>query len=439
MPERVENVTLNEIETLKAAKRQQDLKLQLLKERYKEDVSVFSEARVEQIFKNSGAREYIERLKERTKVKDDIISHLKEDLEFKNKEIAELEDKCKKIEFAKAEYLRHWKEAQSARERLEAELKSSLSVKEQRRSTGRHHNMSSTSSVVENQVPPPPAIDVPSIEEILRSAPSSQGADLYQSLDSSIPPPPMVEVPIDELIKCSENPKRELAFKQEQGEFVCHVYAVLNIDSNTEVLTDIIELVEAEQSRSSDGAYRGWTNVGSEIDDNGSSHSNQYHVTLIRGHRVIYHHQIAPLLDSMGSEIKRLNAFRVCLDKLRLFYNHENTTQFLCLASRETSQAMEILCLKEIKHRLRAILNQFAMRKTEEDESDDTLAHCSLMRRDVQQVQQQTDADEDLSEIEKLCYDNLPDYPICFVQVDTIHIKIGCRVYSFDLEKGPVN
>ena len=318
--------------------------------------------------------------------------------------------------------MRHWKDAQTAREKLESEFKSGKSFKEQRRATSRDQNMSSRSSLTDHQVPPPPPMDVPTIDEILHSNPDNIGT--FNSLDSSIPPPPPVEAPLAELLESSKS----RAFEQEQGQFLCHVYVAVNIEATTEVLGDIVELVEAEQCRSQERAFRDWKVVKCE-----SGTNNQFHVTLLRGHRVIYHHQIEPLLSGIESEIKTSTPLSVCLDKLKLFHNHEQTKQFLCIATRETNQASEVVELMNLKLRLRNAIDQFATRMTEEDESHDTLPHCSLMCRDVQQVEQSDLIDEDLKKIENLCEENLQDYPVCIVQVGTIYIKIGNHIYSFQL------
>lgn len=188
---------LAQIEELRIAKKEMEIKLQLLKKRYEEELSSFEQIRVEHIFKNSGAKEYLERLKDRNKLKDDIIKSLKEELEYKNKEVADLQERCLELERTSIGYQQAWKEAQLKKEQLEAEK-----ANQERERRQYNKNLSSASSLVDQVgIPPPPPIEIPSIAELMGNMTSHQDTNPYSSMDSSIPPPPHIEVPFDELIR----------------------------------------------------------------------------------------------------------------------------------------------------------------------------------------------------------------------------------------------
>lgn len=405
----------DELESLRAAKRQMEIKLQLLKKRYEEELTTFNEARVENIFKNSGAREYLERLKDQTKIKDGIIKNLKEDLEFRTKEIAELHARCKEAEKQSQEYLKAWREAQMAR--AEAEKMTNLRERSQAKSI----NMSSASSFIEHSsVPPPPPVEAPSIEELLTPCAS----DSRTALSSSIPPPPEVEVPMDEILKASGDRR---AFEQEKGQFMCSVY--LSIDSSNDTLSDIVELIEAEQTRYPSEAFRGWISLNNQTD---AFEKSDFHVTLIRGHRTIHYHQIKPLLAAIEDLARSLKKLNLCLDKLRLFSNYEQTKQFLAITTRNNQSSVELSDFMAMKRSLRDVADQFADRSTVEDETEDTIPHCSIMSRELIRAPSEDEVSSHLREIESLCNENLDDY-ICLVNIDKIKLKIGKEVYSFDI------
>lgn len=423
--QRMEQMTsiCEELESLRAARNEAELKLQLLKKRYEDELTLFNEARVEHIFKNSGARDYFERLKDRTKVKDDIIKSLREDLDYKTREVSELQDRCKEAEKQSQEYLRAWKDAQMARERLEIEKKSHQPSRELRSVTNQSVNRSSASSLIDNQVPPPPLIEAPSVEEIFRTTSSYREPNPYTSLDSSIPPPPNIEVPLDEILETGSNKR---AYEPEKGQFLCHIYVSIDSGPSQETLSDIVELVEAEQSKSSSKAFQGWLSLDGK--SNALDNSN-FHVTLLRGHRTIHYHHIKPLVSLVENICRDLSPSSLCLDRLRIFHNYERTKQFLCIAMSKDPSSVDSSDFLSLKQTLRNAVDQIADRSTGEDETEDTVPHCSIMSRDVQQVNDEFESD--LQEIENLCKENLDELPICLVKIDSINLKIGKEVYNF--------
>lgn len=192
----------NELAEVRARKNEVEIKLNLMKRRYEDELSSCSEARVEHIFKNSGAKEYFDKVKEVDRVKNDTIHTLKTDIATKKKELAALRSKYHEIEDKCQTYWQSWKDAQLKKEQLEAERKAQQ--EQDLRLRSQPLNMSSASSYIDNQVPPPPPIDVPTVEEILRmSSNQYMGDQNYApmgSLNHSIPPPPPVDVPYDEIM-----------------------------------------------------------------------------------------------------------------------------------------------------------------------------------------------------------------------------------------------
>lgn len=55
------------------------------------------------------------------------------------------------------------------------------------------------------------------------------------------------------------------------------------------------------------------------------------HLSLVRGHFIIGHHQIKPLLDSIKENTSIYHCFHICLSDLILFKNEKQTKCFICL------------------------------------------------------------------------------------------------------------
>lgn len=149
-----------------------EFKLQLYKKRYEDELNSSSEAKIETIFTNSGAKEYLDKLKARDKINSDMITNLKAELEMSKRELALVRARCQKAE-EQNEYHKHqWREAQARSWQLEAEKKAYAD--RERQFLERSINRSYASSYIDNNQPPPPNLnDVPSIEEILNSPDAS--------------------------------------------------------------------------------------------------------------------------------------------------------------------------------------------------------------------------------------------------------------------------
>lgn len=155
-----------ENEELKKQKQQVEIKLKLMKELYEKEVSSFNETRVDRIFENSGAMEYIERLKDRNKTKADAIKNLEKELEYKNKEIAVLKDKCREFQKRGSNYLRELKDVQGRKDPLDV-MDEILHRGPTSIDSNPYNNFSLNSTVPAPPPPPPQAIEVP-LDEILR-------------------------------------------------------------------------------------------------------------------------------------------------------------------------------------------------------------------------------------------------------------------------------
>jgi len=215
---------------------------------------------------------------------------------------------------------------------------------------------------------------------------------------------------------CSREVRK--AFDYESGQFLCHVYATIP-ESQEQVLDDVITLVERRYP-----VTEGWVREGT-LDE------NKWHMTLVRGHRAVYYHQIRDLVGRIRSECMLIQPFNICLDTLKIFHNYEKTKQFLCMVCNQ-SVVDKTSALYVFKTKLREIIDQYAIKLTCEDETTDSLAHCSLMSRE-------TSSSRDnqvhiLAEIERLCSSEMDELPVCIVRVDSIHVKIGNRDYEINLK-----
>lgn len=218
------------------------------------------------------------------------------------------------------------------------------------------------------------------------------------------------------------------AFNYETGQFICHVFASLTANEKS-ILGDVIEIIQKSQRTSPNWA---WSPISDNKQDNIDS---DLHITLLRGHRAIYYHQIKPLVDGIKYVCSNIQPICLCLDQFKIFHNFERTSQFLCISPRDTSYiSEESRKLDLLKEKIRQVVDQFAIKLTNEDEDISTLAHCSLMRREVVGGEQ-FDAEDFLLALDKLCLSTFHEYPMCITRINQIQIKIGNHVYDVNLSK----
>lgn len=219
------------------------------------------------------------------------------------------------------------------------------------------------------------------------------------------------------------------AFNYETGQFICHVYATIP-ESERQTVDDVIQVVQDEQTKSNNPAMCDWKPLCDEADE------TSLHITLLRGHRAVYYHQIRSLIETLRLECTKLQPFSLCLDDLRIFQNLERNRQFLCLASRSSSNSTDDSSpLAKLKQTLMQSIDQYAIKLTNEDETSDTAAHSSLMFRDVCSTADvmTSDLDSTVKVINELCFPEPDEYPMLLVQVETVQVKIGNHVYTLDL------
>ena len=224
---------------------------------------------------------------------------------------------------------------------------------------------------------------------------------------------------------------KKKAFDYEEGQFICHIYTTIESEECLQTFNDITQLVqETKGSR----FLTGWTKVVG-VEDNDEA---RVHMTLLRGHKAIYYHHIKSLVKSIRLKCQTLRPFHICLDELRIFSNYEKTKQFICIASSSSEMCSD---LQKLKHELHLVVSEFAVNLTDEDETPDTIAHCSLMCREISQpcreqqsvesVQSENEIVKDLNDLLK--ENQLDESLFCPIQVNKIEIKIGNQIYQFAL------
>lgn len=216
------------------------------------------------------------------------------------------------------------------------------------------------------------------------------------------------------------------AFHYEEGQFICHVYAKIQSEEQEQVLDDVIQSIQSEQNEI--GGSDNWIHVGK--DGNEDDGHTKLHITLIRGHRAVYYHQIKPLIQELRSECENLDPIYLCLDQLQILENFERTKQFMCLVSRRNELSREHNSFNQLKQKLQEVVDRFAIKLTSEDETEDTLAHISLMSRSYPLQNEQRNSKLIIEELDKLLYEKLGERPICLTRLEAILVKIGKSEYE---------
>lgn len=211
------------------------------------------------------------------------------------------------------------------------------------------------------------------------------------------------------------------AFEYEKGQYTCHVFAAPPEAVGDELDDLIVSFLSNENE--SDTLLSGWIQSGSSA----LNCDEAYHITLIRGHRAIYYHEIKPFLKVIESKCASIKPVDLCLVKLRVFSNFEKTRQFLCLVDESRNES-----LAQLKRELIDAVDTFAIKLTHEDEDRDTLAHCSLLQRDVS-GQQSHDLEDIAESFRNLCKTKLGDSPVIMCRVDRVYVRVGHKTHVFEL------
>lgn len=221
------------------------------------------------------------------------------------------------------------------------------------------------------------------------------------------------------------------AFHHEEGQFICHIHAKINLEEQEQILDDVVAVVQGEQRKTKSQATDNWVPVVKDDQRyQDADEETKLHLTLIRGHRAVYYHQIKPLIEELRNVCEKLEPICICLDQVRLLENFERTKQFLCLVARNNDFSFD-----QLKQKLQDVVDLFAMKLTSEDETEDTLAHVSLMYRDVPQRDEQCDLKLTSGYLDRLLSANMDEQLICLIRIESISVKIGKCEYQLKLSK----
>lgn len=227
------------------------------------------------------------------------------------------------------------------------------------------------------------------------------------------------------------------AFNYEQGQYICHVYASIPEDDRYS-LESLVKNIHSKPRLEQTCAEWQPVHQGNSTNcDEKDPEDDKLHVTLLRGHRAIHYHQIRYMIDKFRSECEVLQPARLLLDRLTIFCNAEETKQFLCLASTKFTSAIESSTqtnpLFELKRTIKSTVNQYATQLTNEDETEDTIAHCSLMSREY--VGGRREESELSREIAQIIDIDSDEYPSCLLNIEAIYVKVGKKIYKVSLGK----
>lgn len=169
---------------LRVKQKEFEIKYQLYKKKYEEELTSFDELRLENLLKNHGAKEHLAALRESNKLKMETFTELKNQLSQKQSEINKWQNKYQEADEQCQVYWKACKETSMKLEQLEIENKAS------RERDRRLMNMSSPSSMLNQVIPPPP--EPGSYNEPIDHSRILQSLEPSGpfSLDRSISPPP---------------------------------------------------------------------------------------------------------------------------------------------------------------------------------------------------------------------------------------------------------
>lgn len=219
------------------------------------------------------------------------------------------------------------------------------------------------------------------------------------------------------------------AFDYGGGQYICHIYFPLPLDAIESLEEPIEHILKQSRQISSEGCWKPMTELFDDVTEDNCG----LHVTLVRGHRAVYYHQIKPLVKALESDLQTLPPASLCLDRLKVFNNYESTKQFVCMTTHETRLNLDTVCpFERLKQILRETVDKFAMKLTEENETADTVAHCSLLFREVTKSID-CDIETVTDNLNSLFEDSNVEYPMCLARIDKVNCKIGNHIYSIAL------
>lgn len=104
----------------------------------------------------------------------------------------------------------------------------------------------------------------------------------------------------------------------------------------------------------------------------------EVHISLIRGHYTLRHHQIPLFLAEVDKMISILDPFTVCLDSIEVYDNEESSRSFICLCQSENTKEFEKLRCERFVQSFKSIFAEFGARVRQENQTDDFNFHSSL-------------------------------------------------------------
>lgn len=219
------------------------------------------------------------------------------------------------------------------------------------------------------------------------------------------------------------------AFEREQGQFVCHLQAIVP-DDNRFWMTKTIETVLLLQTPKFEHLST-WSHWAPIYDDD-----QKLHVSLIRGHKAVAGHHIQPLYEEIKEFCDYVNPMPLFMSQFSILTNHEGTKEFLTVSER-VSKFVKSPTL-ELALSLDPIIKKYAINLNDEnfENDDDTLIHCSLMQRNAVDWK-----DPFEKRREELMLDKLLDkYSGIYCRNDVFFIKnlnfiAGCYTYPIELKE----
>lgn len=105
---------------------------------------------------------------------------------------------------------------------------------------------------------------------------------------------------------------------------------------------------------------------------------NDLHITFIRGHYTLRHHQIDSFCLELKKQLEIIPPFSICLSKLMLFQNNEQTRCFLSIVPNECDINSKINILSnDLSEKLYTIFNEFGC-SVSKTPNEQTIFHSSL-------------------------------------------------------------
>jgi len=148
-----------------------------------------------------------------------------------------------------------------------------------------------------------------------------------------------------------------------------------------------------------------------------------HHLSLVRGHFVVNHHHIRPVIESIKTNTSIYRQFNVCLTDLVVFKNENQSKCFLCLVETNNSDLNKVGFSRTIRDSLLQFDFKNNLNSTEQFSFHLSIAWCSA-DREPQLVEL----------IEQLKNSRQAIEPI-LIKVNQFKVNIGNQVHTFNLKQ----